>query len=102
MAAYEIPLSAKPENFSITLNDVSYNMRSRWSNPQSCWVIDMASSENVPILQGIPLIPGVDLLEQFAYLGIGGAMYAQVDHDADAVPSFENLGTLGHLYFVTL
>ena len=100
MAAYEIPLSAKPENFSITLNNVSYNMRSRWSVPQSCWVIDIASTDDSPILQGVPLIPGVDLLGQFEYLGFGGALYAQVDNDINAVPSFEGLGTTGHLYFV--
>lgn len=67
----------------------------------NCWVGNMSTDDGVPVISGIPLVTGADLLEQFGYLGLGGQMFAQTDHNADAVPTFEDLGTTGHYYFTT-
>ncbi len=97
----EIPLTAVPQSFSISLNSVIYNLTIVWNTQSTSWTLDIADVNSNPILQGIPLITGADLLEQYAYAGIGGSLYVQSDGDQTAVPTFSNLGTTGHLYFVT-
>jgi hypothetical protein len=47
------------------------------------------------------MVTGADLLEQFGYLGLNFALVAQTDNSPDTVPTFDNLGTTGHLYAIT-
>ncbi len=98
--AYEIPLVANPQNFSIALGGVSYNLNVYWNVAGSVWCLDIADSLNNKILSGIPLVTGTDLLAPYAYLNFGGKLIAQTDQDLTAPPTFDNLGTAGHLYFV--
>lgn len=76
-------------------------LRLKWNVPANCWMLDILDSGGVPLLTGLAVVTGADLLDQFAYLGLGGQILAQTDFDPDAVPTFDNLGTVGHLYFVT-
>ncbi len=84
MATFEIPLSPTPEVFSITLSGTQYSCRTNWNAIMGVWVLDLSTPEDVPVLEGIPLVAGIDLL----------------DHDSAASPSFTDLGTTGHLYYV--
>jgi hypothetical protein len=79
---------------------VATNMRLSWNTKAACWVIDISDSAGNPILQGVALVCGADLLEQFAYLDLGGQMIAQTDHATDAPPTYTNLGSSGHLLFL--
>lgn len=97
---FEIPTQPAPQRYSITLAGKDYRITQRWNVATNSWVIDIADAGDVPIIRGIPLVTGTDLLDQFEYLGIGGQLIAQTDHNPDAVPSYENLGSIGHLYFV--
>lgn len=98
--ANEIPLLPTPQTLSITLGGTSYNLLFYWCQPSQCWVMDIFDVGGNAILCGSPLITGADLLAQFAYLMFGGELIVQTDHDTDAVPTFTNLGSTGHLYFV--
>ena len=98
---HEIPLTSVPQRFSISLNGVTYQLRSIWNDVAQVWVIDISDSSGVLIVGGIPLVCGADLLGQFTYLGIDGVLIAQTDSDPNLPPAFENLGVTGHLYFVT-
>ena len=98
--AYEIPLSPQAQTFSIQLGGVGYKVRIYWGGLQGCWLIDLLQGSGAPLVQGIPVVTGIDLLAQYAYLGIGGSLIAQTDNNADAVPTFANLGQTGRLYFV--
>lgn len=97
---YSIPLTAQPQTFTINLAGVVYTFTLLWRKTVG-WVLDIADSQGNPLLYGMPLVTGCDLLAQFKYLGIGGQLIAQTTSDPDAVPTFENLGTDGNLYFVT-
>lgn len=99
--AYEIPLSATPQRLSISLGGVQYRLTVRWIVPMACWVLDISDVEGNPILSGLPIITGADMLAQYEYLNFGGQLIAQSDFDINAVPNFTNLGTTGHLYWVT-
>ena len=98
---YEIPLTPVPQTFGITLAGVVYNVTFTWNTQSQNWILDIADQNNANILTGIPIITGSDLLEQYAYLNFGGKLIAQTSGNAQAVPTYENLGTDGNLYFVT-
>ena len=97
---YEIPTSPTPQTFSITLSGVQYQCALRWNTASSCWTLDLSDANGNLILGSIPVIPGVNLLEQFDYLELGGALVASTDYDPNAVPTFDNLGSTGHLYWI--
>ncbi len=102
MTTYEIPLGSNPQSFSVTFpNGGMYQMRLIYQfNDDACWLLDIADSQSNPLVSGVPLVTGADLLEQYAYLGLGVAMYATTDADATEPPHWWNLGTTGHLYIV--
>lgn len=97
---YEIPLSPNAQTFGILLGGAAYNLTVKWNAQNSAWTLDIADNSSNPLVCGIPLITGADLLAQYAYLGISGSLVCQTDNNPDAVPTYDNLGTTGHLYFV--
>ncbi len=102
MAILEVPLIANPQRFSIQLNGVGYVFVVKWNTADDAgWILDIQDENNVPLVGGIPLVTGADLLAQYGYLGFTGQLQVQTDFDLDAVPTFDNLGDTSHLYFVT-
>lgn len=101
MPVYEVPLTPIPQSFGISLDGVPYNLTVKWNTVALCWVLDISDQNDTDILTGIPLVTGADLLAQYAYLNFGGQLTCQTDGDLTAVPTYENLGTDGHLYFTT-
>lgn len=100
-SVYEIPVTpGAAQTFSTTIISVSYNMRLVWNSKSNCWVLDIADQNDVPIVQGIPLVTGIDLLGQYEYLGFGGQMICLTDTNPDLVPTYQNLGDSSHLYFL--
>ena len=99
---YEIPTSNIPQTFTIQLAGVSYNLTLFWNDQNASWVLNIADADNNMLVGGIPVITGADLLAQYEYLGFGGQLRVQTDIDVDAVPTKDNLGTQGHIYFVTV
>lgn len=100
VTAYEIPLSPTPQTFTITLGGVEYRLTVKWNTVSNCWVLDMASPTGGAVLMGIPLVTGADLLAQYAYMNFSGQLVVQTDDITDVIPTFDNLGVNGHLYFV--
>lgn len=101
-AITEIPLTpSRAAIFTITLAGALYNMRLTYDIAQdSCWILDIGDANQVPLVAGIPLVTGVDLLAQYAYLGFGGALVVTTDRGAGEVPTFDGLGVTSHLYFI--
>jgi hypothetical protein len=97
---YEIPLSPTPQTFNISLAGVTYKCTVKWNWVSACWVIDIADATGTPMISGIPMVTGANLLEQYAYLGFGGSLVAQTDNAPDVVPTFDDLGSTGHLYWI--
>lgn len=99
---YLIPLQNQQQALSISIAGVTYQLTVTWCDPAQCWVMNIADNAGNPILSGIPLVTGADLLEQFGYLEFGGQLIAQTDNDPTAVPTFQNLGSTGNLFFVVI
>lgn len=106
---FEIPLKVGvPQSFNSTLGGHRYSITIQYrDDPMGGWVIDIYDADTqAPVLTGIPMVTGVNLLEQYAYLGFGGGLWVQTSHhealNPDNVPTFENLGRDGLLYWVTV
>lgn len=102
--SYEVPLTpSQAQKITINLNGVAYNLTFKYLNViEGGWVFDFADSSDNPIINGIPLVTGTDLLGQYGYKDVGGAFIVQTDGAPDVPPVFDNLGTEGHLYYVTV
>lgn len=101
-SVYEIPLTAGAQRFFVTLAGVQYQFSLYWRDAENGgWILDIADTGGNAIVSGIPLVTGADLLAQYGYLGIKGTLQVQTDGTPDAVPTYSNLGTASHLYFVT-
>jgi hypothetical protein len=101
MTAQEIPTKPLTQKLTVTLAGIAYRLALHWCTPLAAWIVDIADANGVPIVSGVPLVTGVDLLAQYGYLNFGGQLIAQTDNAKDAPPTYANLGSSGHLYFVT-
>jgi len=101
-AAVEIPLKpSQAQRFTVTLSGTLYNMRFTYDVAQNgCWVLDIGDANGAMLVGGIPMVTGVDLLSQYRYLGIPGALLVTTDRGAGEVPTFDGLGVTSHLYYV--
>jgi hypothetical protein len=100
-SVYEIPIIAGPQRFTITLSGAILQMRLIYADaPEGGWVLDIHDRENQPLIDGIPLVPGVNLLDQYDYLTPGGGLYIVTPGEPDKVPQFNDLGNSTKLFWV--
>ena len=104
MITVEIPLRpATPMRFSMTLAGVAYTARIYWNVFMQCWSLELADVDGYPLIMGIPLVTGTDLLGQFGYVDIGGQLLVTTTPGPpDTVPGWADMGVTGHIYFVVL
>jgi len=105
-AVFEIPLQVgMPQTITgIQLGATTYQMTFLYRNDTSGlggWTVDIFDASGNPILQGVPLVTGADLLAQYPHLGFTGSLIVQTTSNPDAVPTFANLGSDGVVYWVT-
>mgnify|MGYP004423317931 FL=1 len=95
----EIPLSPDNQQFRVLLGNTTYTLRIIWRDAAG-WIMDVMDSGGAALLSGVPLVTGVNLLEQYPQLGINGALLVGCDVGAPDEPTKTNLGTYSHLIFV--
>lgn len=99
--AFEIPVRPRQAvKMSLPLGAATYHLQFVWNVVSSCWNLDILTAQDVPVITGIPLVTGADLLEQYGYLGIPGRLVVQSINDPAAVPTFDNFGTEGFIYYI--
>lgn len=100
-AIFEIPLASTCETFLTSLNGRQYRLRVTWCAPGQMWVLDVENSDGTKIVEGMAMVTGADLLEQYAYLDITGQLIVQSDDEPFRMPTFTDLGSNSHLYYVS-
>ncbi|MDE9464416.1 phage baseplate plug family protein [Xenorhabdus bovienii] len=100
MNIVEIPLQSENQQFDIQLGGISYRMRLQWRDCAG-WILDIMHPNSEPIVMGIPLVFGVDILEQHRYLGFNGSLIFYCD-DPKNETNREELGKNNRLYFISL
>lgn len=100
MNLFEIPVTARPQTFTVALSGILYTIRQWWLKPAQCWMFDIMDIGGAKIACGIPLITGADLLDQLQYIGLKGWLFVISDElPPETVPDFTHLGVTGHVYF---
>ena len=95
----EIPLTPDNQQFDISISNIDYKMRIIWR--ESGWILDLQDSDGKEIIAGIPLVTGVDLLEQYAYLQLGFGLWLFSDTLLNEAPGQYDLGYTAHLCITT-
>jgi hypothetical protein len=103
MSLYKIPLSPNPQTFNINLADKEYRLTVRWNAAiEGGWQLDIATADRgEPILSGIPIVTGADLLGPYEYLGFGGSLVCY-SGSSDLAPTFDNLVAENELLFMVI
>jgi hypothetical protein len=100
MAIYQIPLTNTNQTLQTSLLGVVYTLVVCWNALANLWYLDINDVNNNPILNGLPMTAGVNLLKQFGYLGIGGALVAQNVVNPNDPIGYSDLGQTGFLLFL--
>lgn len=101
MSVYKVPITGStPQRFSIGWSSGSFDLRFTYCvSPEGGWILDIRSADSdVPLVCGIPLVTGADLLEPYRYLGFVEKLYVVTAGAPDTVPTFDDLGSLSNLY----
>lgn len=104
MTPFQVPLQPFNQKFTISLGGIVYACRCVWNAFNNSWMLDINDQNGNAICTSVPLITGCNLLAQVMYLligGQGGQLTCQSSFNPDAVPTYDNLGTVGNLFFVT-
>lgn len=95
----EIPLTASPEQiFSILISDNVYDIRVILNSRTGVWSISFAQN-GTDILNGIALVGGVDILNQFN-IPITNAYVINLENPT-LDPNKTNLGIVAKLFILT-
>lgn len=97
---FEIPLTPQPQSFRISLAGTTYVLTFTWCSPASCWMLEIADSNGVDLIGSVPMVTGLNLLDQFNYLRFGFQLFAFTDNNPSAPPTFNNLGITGRVQVV--
>ncbi len=94
----EIPLNSSPEQlFSVVLNGNKYDVRVILNSRTGIWTMSLSRSGN-DIVNGIALLPGVDIFEQYN-LGLGNAYIVNLENSRRD-PSKSGLGISSRLFIL--
>lgn len=98
--AYEIPIANAPCTLSVDLPAGTFGFRLIYADAdEGGWILDISDAAGNPLVCGIPLVTGLNLLKQYAHLGIGGRLFVLDVADPASPPGFNDLGTNARLYF---
>lgn len=91
-----IPLVAVP-NYSISSTipvdgaNITLLFRIMYNELAKYWLIDISDDEGNMLISALPLVPAQNILEQFAYMGIGSAYVLPRTQVKEQWPSAETL-----------
>ena len=98
-----VPLTVEPnQNFVCTIpvdaKNITLQFTCRYNTEAEYWFISVSDAQtgqyyidSVPLITGV--YPAADILEQYAYLGIGSATIVKIGSIAGDYPDSTNLGT---------
>lgn len=95
MAFIELPIAADTpdQSFSMVLDGAVYHLRLRLNTRAGFWVLFIAAADATPLLSGIAIRLGVDLLAPYADDPFpAGRLFAINFVDAYAEPDRDNFG----------
>ena len=96
---YQIPLSEGAQSYAITLGDFTYQITIIYRGAEGGgWFMDIVRADGTDAIYGIPLVLGVDLLEQYQYKDMGH-LFVEMDAGATRAPSYDDMGSTISLFW---
>ncbi|AUM27133.1 hypothetical protein BVD86_09640 [Acinetobacter pittii] len=95
MMIYEIPLNNGNQKFNIRLGGVQYKFQLIYR--VKSWYLDIFDTAENPLIAGLPLVMGDNLLIQHQHI-IKGSLYVLNTNEEES-QTFGDLGTLIKLYW---
>lgn len=95
MAFVQIPLKPTNQKFTTKLGSKNYKLQTIFRI--NTWYLDIFNDTDTALITAIPMVQGIDLLEQHQHL-IRGSLYV-INTSADEVSSFFSLGREINLYW---
>lgn len=95
---YIVPLTTSPnQSFTSTIpingGKIKFNFFLKYNTEQKCWEMDLYDKNKKPLVVSVPLVCGLNILEQYDYLEIGSAYILKTDPNTMADrPNEYNLG----------
>lgn len=95
---YIIPVTSSPnQTFTAAIpidgNKIKLFFFLRYNTEQKCWEMDLEDINKKPLIHSIPLVCGLNILEQHSYLNIGSAYVIKLDANITSdSPNEYNLG----------
>lgn len=95
----EIPTKPFSQRLTIPFNGIEYILTLYYIDC-TCggWIMDIEDANGNDLVCGLSLVTGVNLLEQFDYLDFGVVLITSTDGSFLDVPTYDNLGTVSHLW----
>lgn len=93
-----INLGPSSQTTKVTIDGIIYNVNVIWR--QDTYILDLYDVNNNPVVTGIPLITGADLMGQLKYLSIPGYWVIANADGSDTPPTYNNLGVSSFLLFI--
>lgn len=85
---YLIPTTNIPQYFTWQAPDnTTYTLTVKWNDIMQFWFLDVGDIDNSPIVCGIPMVTGADLLGPYAYLDIGCQFFVYNGTNPDLPPT---------------
>ena len=92
-----VALSSLPnQTYSVTIpgenRNITFIVTQSWNAQANYWVMGIYDKTVAPIVLGIPMLCGHDLLGQYAYLDIGSLYVENIGDPSIEEPDSENIG----------
>lgn len=102
MTIYEIPLATTPQTFLTTIGGKQLRFTIQWCDaPEAGWILNITDLDDKPVVMGIALVSGINMLTQYPEFNWGGKLGMVIAGDDGNSPKFDNLGSEARLYYVT-
>ncbi|HCW79877.1 MAG TPA: hypothetical protein DG942_02085 [Ruminococcaceae bacterium] len=93
----EIALTNLPnQTYSLEIpgdnHNITFIITQSWNEQAGYWTISIYNQESEPLVLGIPLLCGHDLLEQYQYLKIGSLYLINIGDPTIENPDANNIG----------
>lgn len=94
----EIPVTSKNQEMDVALGDKTYHLKLT-HNEFGGWMLDIYTTSKELIIGGVPILAGVNILEQYRYLGFNGSLNLICEND-EMETNFHELGKGNKLYYM--
>lgn len=96
MTVFELPLRTGAQEFFTPLNGTTYKFKLLWRDPVG-WFLDIAKPDGTPLVNGISVVTGVNLIKQYRHK-IKGELWVYTDGLEN--PDYKSVGDTLKLYWV--